>query len=156
MSVPAKVKHEQLGRSLNSANFGCLRLVRCSFVSQALGQRKFCATEDRQHLLLGRVRAPSHVGKLVSSERPNGVLPRLVDGMTAVCHYGEGTTGIVSVNEHGPFSGFVPCQLKILTLRLEPISAHELPCPDRPSDALVLVARTSDCQNSHYCYQHKN
>ncbi|CAE7404675.1 unnamed protein product [Symbiodinium sp. CCMP2456] len=33
--------------------------------------------------------------------------------MTAVCHYGEGTTGIVNVNE------------------LEPISAHELPCPDR-------------------------
>ena len=27
--------------------------------------------------------------------------------MTAVCHYGEGTTGIVNVNEHGPFTELV-------------------------------------------------
>lgn len=73
---------------------------------------------DRSELLVllrkARTAGPWDSGSFARRKTDNTYFwVELVDGMTAVCHYGEGTTGIVNVNE------------------LEPISAHELPCPDR-------------------------
>ena len=96
-------KHGQRGRSLCDI-FSAVEnsLLQPHGLSEALGQRKFRKEENRQYILLGRA---ARQVELQSCEAKSVNLPakkRLVDGVTAVCHYGEGTTGIVNVNEREP------------------------------------------------------
>jgi len=73
---------------------------------------------DRSELLVllrkARTAGPWDGGSFAKRRRDNThCWVELVDGFQAVCHYGEGTTGVMHVDE------------------LDPISAHELPCPSR-------------------------